>query len=252
MNAVGPQTYTIFVVDIEKFGSRTDPVQARLRGQLWSMLRRATAAVGLDWDQLPLADRGDGAFLLVPASVPKVSLIEPVIQQLDMRLREYNARAPQPEVMRLRLAVHAGEVAIDEGGTGMSGYVGADLNSACRLADLQVGRDCLAAAERSQLVVIASAVIYDSVIRHDHFGGLDPASFRAVPVDVKELHARAWIHTPGYSAPPGVPAVPAEPVAKPVRAAEEPAPAGGVTFHGSVTATTVIGRDGTVNYPGAM
>ena len=69
---------TVLVVDIEEFGQewRTTPHQLAVREGLDRALRRAFDDVGLPWADCRVEDRGDGAFVLVPAQVPKGPLVE--------------------------------------------------------------------------------------------------------------------------------------------------------------------------------
>jgi hypothetical protein len=90
--------------------------------------------------------------------------------------------------IRLRMAIHAGEIMRDE-----HGVAGKDLNLAFRL--LEAGG--LRAALRSSagvLAVIASHRFFEEVIRNEPASA--PASYRPVQVSVKETLASAWICRP--------------------------------------------------------
>ncbi|MGW5675349.1 hypothetical protein ACWEV4_09715 [Streptomyces sp. NPDC003860] len=193
-----PLHYSIMVLDLERFGSRTNPEQERARSALFSVVEEALK----DADVMPqhvagVGDRGDGGFWLFPSGVSKVDLTGDVVERLQMRLRAYAAE-PGAQPLRLRLALHAGEVARDE-----RGWVGADLNTACRLVDLDDLRRVLAAAERSALALAVSQTWHDAVVRHE-YPGLDSSAFRSVAFREKEVDSRAWIRVPGYDAPPGL------------------------------------------------
>jgi class 3 adenylate cyclase len=192
-----PQYYTILVVDIESFGKRRNPVQALLRERLYRILDEAIAAAGIDQAGAPEpVDRGDGAFWLLSASTPKVMLTGPFIAALRAGL-EAHKRVSAPEAhMRLRVALHAGEVSRDQ-----HGWVGEDLNTACRLVDLQSLRDALTQAANSLVAVAVSDAWYRSTIRHD-YPGIDSASYHPMPFRAKEVNQTAWITVPGFSGPP--------------------------------------------------
>jgi hypothetical protein len=176
------------IVDIERYGSRSDADQRWLRQQMYDVLATALGDAGIDWDSCVSADRGDGVMLLVPSDVPKVDITDTFVERLGRELARYARRATEPVGMRIRLALHFGEVSEDE-----RGWVGSDLNTACRLVDLQASRDALAAAPDAHLVVIVSDPWYRSVVNQDpvlvsHFG------FRKVPFQVKEISDHAWLH----------------------------------------------------------
>jgi hypothetical protein len=94
--------------------------------------------------------------------------------------------------MRLRLALHAGEV--ERGG---NGWVGTDLNVACRLVDAATLRNTLRATPQAQLVVCVSNEWFHTVIERnpDLF---DQRSYTPITVTEKELHTTAWLHIPAH------------------------------------------------------
>lgn len=194
------QHYAILVVDIESFGSRPDPVQEWLRGRLYEVLEEALDDTGIDHRAEPRpTDRGDGAFWLLPGSVSKVDLSGRFVDLLQAGLRAHARTSNTEGAMRLRVALHFGEVAWDG-----RGWVGADLNTACRIVDLDVLRATLKAAPRSGLALAASDAWYQAVLRHDH-PQAESAPYRAVPFDAKEVHgATVWVRVPGYDRPPGL------------------------------------------------
>jgi hypothetical protein len=245
-----PRYFQILVVDIESFGSRTNPVQKHLRAQLYRIIREAMAEMGVTMAELPVSDRGDGAFWLLPASASKVDLTERFITALRTRLEAYAQVSNLRAALRLRVVLHAGEVASDE-----QGWVGEDLNTACRLVDLQELRDTLAANPRSRLVLAVSDSWYSAVVRHD-YPGIDRAAFWPVPFHAKEVRQTAWLNLPGYGRPPGTgpgdqqadPAAPADRAGAAAPGVPDPAPAAeprpaSVTYSGPFARATVIARE---------
>ena len=79
-------------------------------------MRDAFGRAGISWDDCGHEDRGDGVFVLVPAEVPKGLLAESLPSALVTALRAHNGAHPGPERIRLRMALHAGEVRYDEHG----------------------------------------------------------------------------------------------------------------------------------------
>ena len=198
-----PTHFTIVVADIERFSSRDDGMQEYVRRSFYELCRKAFEAAGVPWPQVRPrhtgdGDRGDGSVFLVPAAIPKVRVVEDFVERLHAALRRHNRRASADACIRLRVAIHAGEVTQDD-----EGRSGADTIIACRLVDTPVSRTVLAAAERAALVLIVSDVIYQGTVRH-RLGAIDPTTYEPVHVEVKEMSRGAWIHVPGYSTPPGL------------------------------------------------
>jgi hypothetical protein len=194
------QYHVIVVVDIEGFGSRSNPVQLWLRGHLYRVLQEAFEAAGVALDEAPPPqDRGDGAFWLLHGSVPKEDLTDLFINRLHAGLRMYAMVAGEAAGMRLRVALHAGEVGWDG-----RGWVGKDLNTACRIVDSDALRKALAAAApRAALALAVSRQWYDSVVR-DEPGAIDRSTYRPVRFKIKELDDVIWIRVPGFDSPPGL------------------------------------------------
>lgn len=193
-----PRYFQILVVDIESFGTRRNPVQQHLRTELYRRVHEAMADSGISAEGLQVSDRGDGAFWLLPASVSKVDLTGRFIAALQVGLEAYAQVSSQQAAMRLRVALHAGEVGSDE-----HGWLGEDLNTACRLVDLDALRETLAAGTRSCLVLAISDSWYSAVVRHD-YPSIDRAAFWPIRFHAKEVRQTAWVRVPGYQRPPGI------------------------------------------------
>lgn len=222
---VPPLYSSLAVLDIESFGTRTDPVQQALRRELYAVLENAVGEAGLDWSAIETADTGDGAILRIPPDVPKAAITRALTWNLRAALVRRTLEPTAVEELRLRLALHAGEVARDE-----FGIVGADLNTACRMVDAAILRGVLKAAARAHLVVAVSAAWYQAVIRHGH-DGIDLSSYAPAQLDVKELHETVWVHVPGMATPPGMP--PEEP-ARPAAASKGKSANDGASSDGAV------------------
>ena len=108
---------------------------------------------------------------------------------LTTALGEHNSGHRLPERIRLRVALHAGEVSYDDHGT-----TGAAIVHTFRLLQSRVLRDAFACAA-GDLAVIASAWFYDEIIRHSPVSR--PDRFRSVLVQEKETAARGWIRLLG-------------------------------------------------------
>jgi hypothetical protein len=100
---------------------------------LYRSFRQAFAAAGIAWDSCDIADRGDGVFILSPPEVLKALFVESLPRELARALREHSEGCGPLERIRLRMALHAGEVSYDE-----HGVTSAAVNLAFRLADAPV------------------------------------------------------------------------------------------------------------------
>jgi tetratricopeptide (TPR) repeat protein len=187
----------ILCVDVERFGDRrrTHPDQVTVRDGLYAALRSAFDRSGVSWQDCYHEDRGDGALILVPPEVPKNVLAVSVPRQLAAALAEHNRAHERAAWIRLRLAVHAGEVQHDD-----HGVVGTAINVAFRHLEAEPLRRALAGSS-GVLAVIATQWFFEEVIRHDRAS--DPATYRQVRISVKETQGTAWIWRPDDPYPPG-------------------------------------------------
>jgi tetratricopeptide (TPR) repeat protein len=181
---------TIVVVDVEGFGDqrRTNPHQVAVRDGLYCAMREAFGQARIPWDDCDYEDRGDGMFVLVPAEVPKGLLADSLPSALVAALHTYNSAHPGPERIRLRMALHAGEVCYDK-----HGVTAAAVNLAFRLLDAGALKAALANSP-GVLGIIASSWFFDEVVRHSGAA----AGYRPVGVAVKETRTTGWICLPDH------------------------------------------------------
>jgi tetratricopeptide (TPR) repeat protein len=188
---------TILVVDVEGFGDqrRTNPHRLAVREGMYRVLERAFGNSGVRWTDCYQESCGDGVFVLIPAEVPKSIFIESVPHELAEALREHNAAHRAEEQIRLRMALHAGEVYYDD-----HGVTAASINLAFRLLDAAPLKSALAESPGA-LALIVSSWFFDEVVRHSPAG--DAATYRPIRVAVKETTTVAWICRPDHPYPPG-------------------------------------------------
>jgi hypothetical protein len=182
-----PVHHTIFIAEIDGFAAadRTNMHRLTLRSGLYGVVQQALVASGVSWFDCYRADLGDGVLVLVPASCPKAVFSELVPAALTALLAGRNRVHRLPERIRLRVALHAGEVSYDA-----HGRTGAAIVHAFRLLHSEMLREALAYG-RGDLAVIASAWFFDEIIRHSPLS--QPHRYRPVVVHEKETSAQAWV-----------------------------------------------------------
>ncbi|GAA3058072.1 hypothetical protein [Actinokineospora globicatena] len=185
---VRPEHRSIVVVDMVGSSKWGNLAQLRARVALQRLVKRAFRRAGIAWWRLAVADRGDGMIILVPPSVSKVDLLDPLVPALVAGLLAHNAGAG-PRI-RLRVAVHAGEVLLAR-----TGWVSADVNLACRLVAGEPLYRELARTD-ADLVLVVSERVHDGVVRHG-YRGIDPADYAPVRIVVKEADVAARLAVPG-------------------------------------------------------
>jgi hypothetical protein len=181
---------TIILLDVEGFGEqrRTNKNQIAVRRGLAQAWQQAFTSSAVDWESCAVEDRGDGVFILAPAAMPKAPFVDSVPLKLAEALREHNMSHPKEERIRLRMALHAGEVELDENGS-----TGAAIMLAFRLLDSRPVKDALSRSP-GELALITSDWFYSEVVRHSSL--TDAAAFQAVRVSVKETMTTGWISLP--------------------------------------------------------
>jgi tetratricopeptide (TPR) repeat protein len=213
--------HSIVLADVEGFGARrrTRADQGAIRHGLYQALALAFSRSRIGWDDCYREDRGDGVLILVPAQAPKAVLAAGVPGELAAAIRAHNRGHGPDARMRLRLALHAGEVLHDA-----HGVTGGAVNLAFRLLEAGPLKQALATSP-GVLAVVCSAWFYEEVIRHAE--GCAPATWRRVAVTVKETREDGWISLPDAPYPARLDAaLPALPAAAEVRYSLPPDAAG--------------------------
>ncbi|MFD0689331.1 hypothetical protein [Actinomadura fibrosa] len=191
---VRPRYRAILAVDIEGSTRRTDPVKGELRRTLYQFLEEAFWRAGIEERcREAFVDRGDGALVLVHPldEVPKTLLLHPVVPILGDLLDEYNSAltsVPDPDRrIRVRVAVHAGEVHSDG-----RGNFGEALDVACRLLDAPQTKRALRGAS-GPLVLVVSEDIYHGIVRHGYEGISADGFLPLVRLEVTGRRLRGWV-----------------------------------------------------------
>jgi hypothetical protein len=177
---------TIMAVDVAGYNnpSRTMAHLREVHEGLWRVLRTSFAETGIPWDSCFVENTGDGAMILLPPDIAKADLVAEFPGRMRDELRRHNhLHAPGAQV-RLRLALHAGEVA-----EGSHGRISKAVSFTFRILDAPEAKAVQKEAE-ADLAVIASELLYQDVVREDP--AAEPGSYRRIPVKVKAGEAPAW------------------------------------------------------------
>ncbi len=187
----------ILIVDVEDFSdpARTNIHQLAVRDAMYKALRQSFAKARIRWTDCAIEDRGDGVLVLIPAAVPKSWLVTRLPARLAEILARHNASCPGPERIRLRMALHAGEVHQDA-----HGFAGTSINRTFRLIEAQASRTALRNST-GLVALIVSDWFYDDVVRHHEAAG--PSDFREVLVALKETEMTAWVRVLETTEAPG-------------------------------------------------
>jgi hypothetical protein len=218
---------TILVVDVEGFGNqcRNDTQRRMVRHGMYEALKRAFNEVGIGWDRCYHEDRGDGVLVLAPPEEPKAVFVESLPPELVKPLAEHNCTHCEQEQIRLRMALHAGEVYYDQ-----HGITATSVNLAFRLLEAPQLKAALAESS-GMLALIASEWFFNEVIRHAPASS--PATYRPMRVTVKETNTVGWVALPDDPYPPTQQALDTPP-GRPAPLVQNQLPACTSTFAGRV------------------
>lgn len=152
---------TIAVLDVEGFGAphRTNRNQVAIRDGLYSAVQEGLREAGIPWADGDHEDRGDGMLILVGPGVPKSLFVESLPSALAAALRRHNSKHPETERIRLRMALHAGEIYYDE-----HGATAAAINLTFRLLESDPVKQALAGSA-GVLAIITSSWFFEEVVR---------------------------------------------------------------------------------------
>jgi NB-ARC domain-containing protein len=200
---------SVIVVDVEGFGSkeRTDADRLVVRDGMHRAVREAFRTADIDLSTCHVDDAGDAVLVLVPPNVLKSVLVDLLPRALADALARHNEASPATSAIRMRAAVHAGEVTFDD-----HGVTGSALVHAFRMLDASRPRAALAASDASVILVVSSW-IYGEVVRHLDAQIVD--QYAGDEIQVKETTAPVWWRLfPG----PTAKAEPQHPLVQPVNA----------------------------------
>ncbi|WP_165958936.1 tetratricopeptide repeat protein [Actinomadura sp. KC345] len=179
---------SILCVDVQDFEGRTNCDQLAVRRGLYQALWTALTESGVPVGSRYSEDRGDGAMILIGPDVPKERLAGAFPARLAELLERHNGSAPPGARIKIRVALHAGEIHHDD-----HGVAGGAINTAFRLLEARPLKEALRDSP-GVVALIASRWFYDEVISQSP--ACDPAAYRLTPVSVKKTRTSAWIRLP--------------------------------------------------------
>ncbi|MGW3994934.1 effector-associated domain 2-containing protein [Amycolatopsis sp. NPDC004772] len=182
---------TIMAVDIAGYNDpqRTTAHRLVVHEGFWKIMRTAFAEAGIPWDTLFRENTGDGVMIHLPTEVAKADLVAGLPDRMLAELRRYNEVHAAEANVRLRVALHAGEVY-----QGSHGTI-SDANSfAFRLLDATEVKVALKES-KAVLALVVSNPFYQDVVRADP--AADALSYRRIPIENKETKTEAWLRLLG-------------------------------------------------------
>lgn len=182
---------TIVAVDVAGFGEfgRNNASQLRIRRGLYGAMRYAFETANIPWEDCRREDRGDGVLIIAPAHVPKSFFADRLPGALAAALGRHNRAHPAVEQIRLRLALHAGEIHTDE-----HGVTSVAINHTFRILDAAAVKSALADSD-AVLAVVSSGWFFDDVVRQSDLSQHD--GYSAVEIVNKETITQAWLRLVG-------------------------------------------------------
>lgn len=201
--------HTIAVVDVEGYGDhrRTNPHRLTVRDGLYRVLHTAYDAAGIPWNDCHHDDSGDSVLTLVPADVPKAAFVERIPALLVAALTDHNHECRAEERIRLRMALHAGEVTFDERGLSSAAVI-----LACRLLNAAPLKAALSTSP-GVLALLVSNWFFDDVVRNAP--GAAAPTYRPVRIHEKETTTIGWLALPDHPYPPDITQLAETPPANP-------------------------------------
>jgi hypothetical protein len=186
---LAPLNCSVLFADIASFGNpqRDDGDRRIVREALYTIMRESFEGSRLSWADCVHEDRGDGVLIVAPSTISTVPLVDPLLPLLASKLKRHNRRVADPVRIQLRVAIDVGPVVQHD--NGLSGQA---LIHAARMLNAPILKESLATSQ-ADLAFMASAHIYDTVIRHLS-GLVDPDAFRRVCYRVKEAKITSWMY----------------------------------------------------------
>jgi hypothetical protein len=188
--------WSIVLVDVADFThpDRKAIHRREVQDGMYAVLRQAFDESGVAWTECEYEDRGDGAMVLVPATVSKAVLADLFVTRLLAALRRYNATRVAEASIAMRVVLHFGEITRNSPRAD-----GEALNNAFRMLETKDAKAQLRDSGE-MLAVIASPEFYRDVIKHEP--AAEPGSYHVISAQVKGFSGEVWLRIPGIGALP--------------------------------------------------
>jgi hypothetical protein len=184
----------LMMVDIVRYNDGHAARNAEKQRALIDLLNGAATEVGLGRSQWLMQRHGDSELAILPSGHQEAVLFTQFADALSRRLADYNRDRTAAGQVRLRMAIHRGDVARSE-----AGFAGAAPGIVARLVDCTPLRTATVRLPGSPLAVAVSDELFRAVVLGG-WGYLPAEAFVEAEVREKELHSRAWLRVPGISA----------------------------------------------------
>lgn len=189
--SAAPSYHGMLAVDIKGFNDprRDHEIRRSLRVAMYELLAGSLHRSGLPWDACYHEDRGDGVLVVAPTGVPAVMLLYPVAEHLRAAVRRHNRFHVEIAQIRLRTAVHAGEVCFDH-----HGVCGGAVTHLFRMLEASTFKQALDASGADFALVTSNTIFTEVVL--PGMSLIDPDMYAPVHIRCKETSARTWIYLP--------------------------------------------------------
>ena len=111
-----PAYRTLLATDIAHSAGRGDVAATEIRRVLRTALRESFTQSGITWDDCLVTDLGDGFSIAAPSDTSNIALLYPLLTELANRLRTHNRTAGDLTQIKVRAALHAGDITVDDTG----------------------------------------------------------------------------------------------------------------------------------------
>jgi tetratricopeptide (TPR) repeat protein len=186
-------TRMMVMVDIATFGAVPDGAQLVLREQAYLAMKNAFMHARVAWDKCAVEDHGDGALILLPPRTPGNLLVDLMPDTLLSEIHAVNEALPQTGRLRLRLAMHTGEVHV-----GTHGMAGDAIVEVFRMIDSDPLRQALR-EHSATLAVMVSDSLFQTAGKVALPGRL--TVYRQTYVQMDTTRLSSWIRQPPLELP---------------------------------------------------
>jgi hypothetical protein len=185
-------------VDIESYSSRDHGGQQYLQTAFPEIMAEAAAECGLERSTWKIQSTGDGELVVFPAGMPERPVVADLVPAIDRVLRLRNRFAAEDVRIRLRVALHVGQLTETP-----TGFAGGDVVTVCRLVDAHALHVEMERFTGANAGLIVSAEIYRSVVCQS-LHGIRAERYRSVDVRVKSFADKAYVFVPDEDVNAGI------------------------------------------------